>query len=415
MKEINETKRPRPGSNYKYDENELMSLNENIGTGVEMQENIHEMFRSDLRLRSVFRTRNLLMLAQDREITGEGAEADFIRDVFKEFNMHTVIDRMMRALHCGYSVTELWWDVKDTKWIIDHLKYRPPARFMFGEKDELRLVVENNEKGKLPEPNKYALISYDGINGQGHGLLDTIYPYYKIKRAAMGDMALFSHSNAIPTPIVKVPEDATPDQIEMAVNLIRQLAVLRGGVLPGGFDLLYKEATKYGSMGVFEGIKGMIDKDYSILVLGQNLLTDSDGGGAYAVSQSQEGVLSARTCADNSMIETCINDSIIKPLIDYNFKSKVYPKFRFKARDEFDIVALATVLEKLAAMGVPVPVSWVTEKYGIPVAKEGEPLLMPAASKGGKLEFSDAAKTVVTQLNPLQTAYVKELQNILAA
>ncbi|MCP4151431.1 MAG: DUF935 family protein, partial [bacterium] len=278
-----EIKKPVIGTKYKRNSFETADLNENIGAGVEMLENIRMMEREDGRLRGLVKTRIDSIACQEREIIGEGPEADFAREVFSNFDMHTIIKRMMTATKGGYSVVENIWGIKDSRFILSDLKPRSSARFTFDENDELKIVVEGEDKGKSVGRYKFVTTTFDGESKKGHGLYDTLFHPFQIKRAITKCLAIFGTNNAKPMPILSHEDNVNPEIIEEADRIIEFFDNMAGVRLPAGIKLELLEAQKYGSVYTFEKIIDMVNTEYAILIQGQTLSSDNKGGGSYGL------------------------------------------------------------------------------------------------------------------------------------
>ena len=102
----------------------------------------------------------------------------------------------------------------------------------------------------------------------------------------------------------------------------------------------------------------------------------SRGQGSYAHASVNADVLEVYTFFDEVMISQCVNNQLIRRLIDYNFMNvREYPVFSFK-RDWFgEIVKIAQGLEALTRIGVGIPVDWIYARTGIPKPK-AFPLLL---------------------------------------
>lgn len=132
---------------------------------------------------------------------------------------------------------------------------------------------------------------------------------------------------AIPPKVGIAPPKATQDEIDEAVEALDELAVNSSVALPNGWNV-----TSPGQTGRIDPIS-LIDHHNAEMarsVLAHFIMLGSGGStGSWALSQDQSDmfILALRGLMEN--IEEHINAYVIPDLIDYNFETPFYPKFRF--------------------------------------------------------------------------------------
>jgi phage gp29-like protein len=154
------------------------------------------------------------------------------------------------------------------------------------------------------------------------------------------------------------------------------------------------EASRGGTV-TYESLCDYMDRQISKAVLGQTLTTEvsSGGGGSYAASKTHDEVRQDIKVADAGMIAECLNDTLIKWLVNYNFAGVTdYPKMAHITENEFVLKELAERDEILTTkIGVQVDANYWYTTYKLPVP-EGGPLVV-APSVGFQVpEFAEGKK-----------------------
>jgi phage gp29-like protein len=76
--------------------------------------------------------------------------------------------------------------------------------------------------------------------------------------------------------------------------------------------------------------------------------------------------------ADAQSLAATLREQLLRPLVGFNFGwDKPVPWFRFRFEEETDLKALSEVYRNLAAMGVPLDMEHVAERFGIPLLRAG--------------------------------------------
>ncbi|MCJ7819004.1 MAG: DUF935 domain-containing protein, partial [Syntrophales bacterium] len=108
-------------------------------------------------------------------------------------------------------------------------------------------------------------------------------------------------------------------------------------------------------------------------VLGQTLTTDTTGStGTYAAAGVHAQVRRDLVEADAQSLAATLREQLLRPLVGFNFGwDKPVPWFRFRFEEETDLKTLSEVYRNLAAMGVPLDMEHVAERFGIPLGRTG--------------------------------------------
>lgn len=350
---------------------------------------VETMETEDIGLFGLMQTRKLAVVGLDREITGDDAVADFVRDVFSGIpDFAGVIYDALDAIPAGWSVTELVWGRNGERWVIKDLLSRYPGKFVFSHPDwKLRLLTESEpSNGVDVHPHKFAVLTYGEKWGDRYGraLYQKVYWYWYMKKHSVKFWAIFSEKHGMP-PVTARKEQGYEGDIgaegeAKVVNFMKNMRAGSWARLPDGIKIELIEAQRTGSISTYEKFLAYLDKKIAIGVLGQTLTSEAGDVGSYALGKVHELVRQDILAADITMLETWVNDQIIKPLVDYNFQGVTdYPKWRVIQSAPVDKKAMAEVYQILTQAGFKgIPVSHVHDLFGIPIPQDGEEVLQSA-------------------------------------
>jgi len=146
------------------------------------------------------------------------------------------------------------------------------------------------------------------------------------------------------------------------------------------------------------------NREMSKAVLGQTLTTDTEGStGTYAAGKVQAEVRRDLLEADHQALAQTMRLQVLRPLVGFNFGwEQAVPGFSFIVQDAPDLKSDSEVCKNLAGIGVRIPVSYISEHFGIPLPKEGEetvggaaPAQIPPSPPLSKGEDKMAARAVL--------------------
>lgn len=382
----------------------------NSGTIVEQ---VREMDNTDSRLFGLMQTRKLSILSLKREIIGDGAEADFVRDVFSQIpNFHNTFYQILSAIPCGFSVTELVWGEREGRFVLEDLKPRYQGKFGFKD-NELRLLTKDEpENGIQVHPDKFKVMTFmeEYGNRYGSALYHKVYWDWYFKRNSVQFWSIFTERFITPIVIATEEGGVGKENKKRIDAFIRNIRAATGVRVPKGVAISLLEASQNG-VDSYEKFVNYLNKGQAIAILGQSSSVDDRKVGSYASDKVKENITRGDILGfDILMCETFVNDQIIKPLVEYNFPNvKECPKWRIcKGRVE-DLELMAKVVETLHKLGVKITTNYIYETFGIPIPDEGEeileaPQLAPPAPKEEK--FSEV------MANVQKIRYIEDLKGI---
>lgn len=280
----------------------------------------------------------------DERDTG-GKQAQLVKDAFTrpsyEGGMSTpfslVIADMLRAVLEGYRAFEKVYTVNSDGYIV----YRKLA-----PRDTSTITIRVDDRGGFNGIKQEAYIGdrYQTIIIPREKVF--LFTFGKEKNWLKGESAFraaFYHYDkkhrlyylahqavqqfAIPPKVGIAPPKAGQDEIDEAVDSLDALAVNSSVALPNGWDL--KTPTIAGRIDPITLIDHH-NAEMARSVLAHFIMLGSGGStGSWALSSDQSDmfILALRGLMEN--IEEHINSYLIPDLIDYNFETPFYPKFRF--------------------------------------------------------------------------------------
>ena len=375
MSDIKEIKKPTVGFDMRSAgvgiadiENEIFENPNDFG-GNMTQDSVYDqvkyMQRIDPMLKGFSKTRKNAVLSHKREITGDGPEVEFARDVFSKIpNFQNKIWQLLNAVDVGYAVPQLVWRLENNKYYVD-IKPAHPNKFKFDELGNTFITV--NDEEKKVEPIKYPVYTHDEEFGNkyGCGEYQALYWYWYIKKESVKFWSIFSERFAVPVISVKKPAGLSEGDNLKLDSFIKNFKAATSVSLPRDVVIEIIEAKNNSGMDTFEKFLNFLDKSIAISYLGQTDTSGvSDASGSYARAKVQNEVRTDIMLADILELETFVNDYIMKPLIDINFSNvKKYPKWHIIVTQFVD----AETIKKLVESGnKKIPVKWVNEIFGIP-------------------------------------------------
>jgi len=287
----------------------------------------------------------------------------------------------------GHSVFEKVFEVKNNylKW--NKFAVRPQStiyEFLYDKVGDIRGITQElvGQGFKLVDINinKLLIFSHDKQQGNFEGIsaIRSAYKHWSIKDFLYKILNVGVERNLVGTPTLKLPENYTQNDFELAKEIVTDLRSSEfGGVtLPNGFDL-----------SMFEGKRTLIDVlpyiEYqdrliskSILAQFMDLGSSSSGSFALSYDQSQMFLLMLESSAKN--ICNIINSHAIPELVNHNFDSTLYPKLTFKPLNSGRLI---NVLKTLTDGNLVIPDTdleeWLRDMLDLPDKKVDDNTFVP--------------------------------------
>jgi phage gp29-like protein len=350
-----------------------------------------EMEEKDPHLFSVMQTRRLAVLGLDWQVedASESSEdqkiAEFCREQMETLDLDTLWTHLMGAVGHGYAAAELLWEAS-AQAVIKGFRSIHPKNITFVDSLIPLVVTDDNWQGVATPPWKLAYHRYAAKSGHDtrNGVLRICAYMYLFKNYALKDWATFNELFGMPLRLGKYEPSATPADREALRAAIMALGTDAAGIISKSTEIDFVEATSRlsGTFNPYQVMTSFCNREMSKAVLGQTLTTDTEGStGTYAAGRVQAEVRQDLLEADAKALARTVPLQILKPLVGFNFGwDKALPGFAFQLAEELDLKADSEVCKNLAGIGFRIPVSYISEHFGIPLAEEGEETLSPPAA-----------------------------------
>ena len=195
------------------------------------------------------------------------------------------------------------------------------------------------------------------------GLYMTLLKYYNIL-----DWAKFNELFGMPIRVGKYdPLLTKPEGVEILKTAVQNLGTDASAVIDSTMVIEFIE-TKSGNSSrsnTYEGFASYIETKQSIQFLGQNLTTENQKTGTYALGKVQEMVRMDYMWADMQVVQPLVN-KIVEKMYFYNFgvpPEGVYPKFEFYTEESKDLTELSGVVRDLSGAGLEFSKKWAHETF----------------------------------------------------
>jgi len=371
-----------------------------VGSVARQAELAADIEEKDPYLAGLMQTRKLAVQNLDREIlpAGESAPAKRAAELARELTAHLdweqIVLDAMDALFKGFSVQEILWDVTDKRVYIAGLEYIDPKNVTFATRqkpwwDDIPKILTEQERtyGEEPPPFKILYHRYRARSGaaQRAGLVRTVAWLYLFKNYSMKDWMSFIELFAMPLRIGKYPPGASDSDKAALKSALESLGTDAAGIMSEATHIEFPEAQKYGSVQTYEKFLNYLNNQQAYAVTGQTLTSSSgSGAGSYALGKVHEGVRQDLVEADSRALEKTINEQLIRPLIGFNLGwDAPMPKLKIRCEPPEDLKSAAETHKVLVELGMPLSQEYISERFKVPMLKDGDtPLVTANRPKG---------------------------------
>jgi phage gp29-like protein len=296
-------------------------------------------------------------------------------------DIENIVFNMSDGVLKSFANQELEWQTIE-KMRIPQCHWRDPAWFQTNPNDrnELRLRDGSYEGAELQQfgwiTHKHAAKS--GYVGRS-ALARVLFWPYLFKNFSVRDLAEFLEIYGLPLRLGKYPTGASEKEKATLLRAVMSIGHNAGGIIPRGMDIDFQEAAK-GSSEPFKVMMDWCEKTQSKAILGGTLTSQADGkSSTNALGNVHNEVRQELRDGDAKQIAATLTRDLIYPMYALNGRSfsgpHRIPRFEFDLSEPEDIETYARFIPAIVKMGVPVPVSWITDKLQIPEPQNGEPVL----------------------------------------
>jgi len=379
---------------------------ESNGEGIRLYDKIEK----DSHAYSVLQTRYLSIVGKEWEVipantkknpgrpgknTREQQIADFVTGVFENANFDQMRSELLQAILYGYYVIEVLWDVNDEgKIVIKKFVGKHPRRFCFTTRRELRLITpEALVEGISVPDRKFIIFQWgDSDNPYGKGLGQKLWWPAWFKKHGIKFWLIFLEKYGMPTTVGKYPAGTPKPKQDELLSAIRAIQTSSAIKIPDGMIVELLEATRQGHV-TYETLCEYMDKQVSKAVLGQTLTSDTGNVGSLAMAQVHNTVRQDLMEADADLLDACLNETVIKWLVDYNFaKVTAYPKIVTYTAAKPDL-AVRSGIDKTLAKDIRLPMakSYFYQTYGVSEPGPNDELVNPATDNAAPGQDNQAS------------------------
>ena len=365
---------------------DIILSKEGSGRGLELYEKLF----LDHRIFSEMQKRKLAVIGKEWQVepASDNPEdqkiADFVTEVFKNFSYDTARQALLSGVLLGFKSGEVMWDYSEGDISIKNIIPRSSRRFVFDLQGKMRLLTWGNMiQGEEIRDRKFIVFTNPSDNGSpyGDGIGRVLYWCSWFRKNGTKFEAVFLDKYGSPTAVGKYPpgtDKGIQDKLFEACEAIQSSSAV---TIPDSVKIELLEATRAASLNGYESWRKFWDDAISFVILGQIATTEGTPG-KLGSEKARSDVRKDIIKADADLLCECQNggdqyNALIKWIVDYNFwEIKRYPKVWIRTELEKDLLPLAErdrILIK--EIGVPTPVSYIRETYGIPEPEEGEELI----------------------------------------
>ena len=281
-------------------------------------------------------------------------------------SMSLGIEQMADAIGKRYAVHEIVWNPNGQGGLTATLRFVP-------------LWFFENRTGRLRYLDKPAAI--DGIPmkpGQwlvtvGEGIMESCSVAYMYKHLPLRDWLIYCERNGMPG--VRGVTDALPGsrEWELAREAVEAFGAEFHALMNRGTEIEAIDLSARGSL-PYPALVDRMDRAMIALWRGADLSTFSSAGGVGASVQKEETELLEQH--DARMISETLNTQVDRHVIRHLFGTET-PRayFTLKTSTQQDLLQYLRIYRELWEMGVPIAISDLHERFGVPMPTSKEPTL----------------------------------------
>ena len=361
------------------------------GDMLQQAELFSQLEERDGHLASIFQTRKLAISglewkfapfsddAKDKQIAEDFAA------VWEELDTDELLLDMMDAVSKGVSFTALSWTLQDGRFTVNSSEWLDQKHWRYDLDDKrFRLMTDEQPLGLLPQFGQAIEHRYKARSGSPTraGVMRTCVWMYLFKNYSIKDWVTFSEVYGMPVRIGKYDPSTGKEErqaLELAIMMIGSDAA---GIISKDTEIELLEAAKASSVDVYQKLIELCEATQSKAVLGQTLTSGEGQHGTQALGNVHEEVRQDLKKADARAVSKSLRMQLIRPWIVFNYGAEYAdraPKPVPQISDPEDLVATSTVVVNLYGLGMPIPVPWAQEKFGIPAPQGEEEVLRLAA------------------------------------
>jgi phage gp29-like protein len=342
---------------------------------------------TDDAVRSAVSTRRLALLGSKKTIIPADHPnkklaqkvAEKIEEKYETFLSGALAPIFQNALGMGFAIAHMYWnpDSYDGHCVYPTITNWHPANVWYHLAE--RRYYANTLEGPctvIPGDGEWILHAPTReYMGWLDGYLRNLWLPFMVRSYAWRDWARYNERHGMPFIKLKIPAMADVDEKNSFVDGMSNLSnetmipLPQSGDPQGSWDMELVEATS-NSWQTFEGTLKSTSERIAILVLGQNLTSNVDGG-SFAAAQIHDKIRHVYLSDDGKALSRTLNQ-ILVPFAEYNFGDpKLAPTIVFDTAPPEDKkmkmdTFSAAIQVVSSAQGLPINVEQILKEVGIP-------------------------------------------------
>lgn len=367
----------------------------------------HEI-KSDSHVKACIRSRKAgakSMLWDIDRGKAKSKHAQFIKHIFQQLPVFSIIDDILEAPLFGYKPLEVYWK-KETAGsreavIPTAVKGKPIEWFYFGENGELLFRSRQCWQGEPVPPKKFLVPRQEPTDNNPYGFpdLSLCFWYYTFKKGGLRFWLQFIEKYGMPFVIGKQPrgtDEAESDALLEALDQMIQDAV---AVIPDDSSVELMESAKTSSSAVYKEFLYFLNAEVSKAILGQTLTTEIQDKGTYSAAKVHLEVRDDIIMADVKLVEETFNQ-LIEWIIELNFGYVPdVPKFIMYREHDIDL-DLAQRDQIITNMGYQFSLDYMNKAYFL---SDGDIAVREQPQFPSFSESVSAPKNAIEQLDEVLT------------
>ncbi|MFQ5926173.1 MAG: DUF935 family protein [Terriglobia bacterium] len=374
----------------------------------------------DGQVSSALETRKDGVLRRERKVVAasssaaDEARAAFAREVLAAIpNFENILYELLDAVSYGVAIAEILWEQEGSRVFIRDLRPRPQELFAFGEpgkpqtgplrfahRPALRSPAERDEGGSrlLPE-HKFLVYTFRPRHGnrRGRPLLRRVFWPSWFKRQDLKFWLKFIEKGT-GSIVVRYPAGSTDADKQRALEAAEAINAETAVAIPENFQIVSEllEASRAGSTDIFLTLADQLaNNEIARVILGETLTQrGSESGGSRALGEIHQQVRFEKIAADARDLMAVINDHLLRWLFLFNFGPDVpRPRWTISLDPPEDLRSRIAIDERLARLGLPIPLTYAQRTYSIPAPAPEEATLASANTLSNPAPLSGAGPT----------------------
>lgn len=320
----------------------------------------------------------------------------FLDEMINNFSqpITTVLYQILTAVIYGASVCEKVYGMKDDKYIVKDLKYKPRTRYSFAvdEYNNVAGVVDADvtsgpvdAKNLIPK-SKLLIFTYKSLYGdpRGQSVLRSVMPYWKMKCAKIDEYSKYLTLFGSPAIVGTLPEMQQGSDPKSFLDSLRN--VKSGGDMVVPFGTQINALNVPNNEGMYLNFIRFCNQEMVTGILGSTRATMEAEYGSRADSETSVNLLGDIVSNLRQTLAESLKDDLFYPIVEANWgkdaADKYTPSAVFVEGNEKNIYQLGEMvarlfscgfLDKSQLQGLDAALNLPERDYDAMVAEQGKP------------------------------------------